>query len=131
MTDKNPNPASPGADPFAIGILTPHFEGIPDAVQPFMEFNAKMQSEFLTLWSHRARAWLDWPERMYSCKTTGDLASAQTEFLSDMQRHYASYCDCVFRDALIEQDELETPAKDDAVEETVQPEPSALPRKAA
>ena len=111
MTAKKQTPPASGKDPFSIGILTPHFENIPDVVQPMVQFGAKLHSEFLTLWSHRAQAWLACPETFTGCKTAQDVAEAQTTFFTAMQRDYASYFDRVLRDTLIEQDEYTEPEK--------------------
>lgn len=125
MTAKKQTPPASGKDPFSIGILTPHFENIPDVVQPMVQFGAKLHSEFLTLWSQRAQAWLACPETFSGCKTAQDLTEAQTGFFSTMQHDYAGYFDRVLRDTLIEQEEYTEPkeAKEvarETAEETAQ-----------
>lgn len=117
MTERKTETAPKGTVGFTSPILTPHLEGIPEFAKPFEELTTKLQREFLTLWSNRAQAWIDWPGTFVACKTPTDLAQAQGEFLTSMQKHYATYCDCVFRDTLIEQDQLdeaanETPERD-------------------
>lgn len=107
MTEKKTKTHPKGPVGFTSAILTPHLEGVPEFAQPFEEIAAKLQREFLTLWSNRAQAWIDWPETFFACKTPADVAQAQGEFLMTMQKHYAAYCDCVFRDTLVEQDELD------------------------
>ncbi len=109
MTEQKTKNPPPGPAGFVSAILTPHLEGVPEFAIPFEQTAAKLQSEFLTLWSHRAQAWINWPEQMSRCTTMADLAQAQGEFLTAMQKDYATYCDCVFRDTLIEQDDLGEP----------------------
>lgn len=110
-----------------LGIPAPQIEGVPEAVRPFVEIGMKMQSEFLELCGHRARAWLDWPEKYCGCKTVDDLTKAQSDYLTRMQRDYAHFLDGVLRDTMIEQDEFEEEAQD----EESQPETGDLQREAA
>ena len=69
-----------------LGLPTPKLEGVPEAVRSFVEVGMKMQSEVLELCGHRARAWLDWPEKYCACKTMDDLTTAQSGYLTRMQR---------------------------------------------
>lgn len=109
-----------------LDLPTPQIEGIPEAVQPFVEIGMKMQSEILELCGHRALAWLDWSQTCGSCKTAKDLASAQSDYLTRMQRDYAHFVDCILQDAMIEQDEFE-----DTAEVKVRDETGAQHREAA
>jgi hypothetical protein len=93
-----------GAAGLASPIPVPRLEGIPEIMQPAFELGAKLQSEFVCLWCHRAQAWLNLPSRMATCKTPTDFVSVQGDFLNEMQLHYAQYVDGVLRDCLIEQD---------------------------
>lgn len=126
MTEKKTKTRPQGPVGFTSAILTPHLEDIPEFAKPFEEMAAKLQREFLTLWSNRAQAWIDWPEQMCQCSSVTDLAQAQGEFLTTMQKHYATYCDCVFRDTLVEQDEL-----DEADEETPERDTGPVHKQAA
>jgi hypothetical protein len=94
-----------------LGIPAPRIEGIPEAIRPFVEIGMKMQSDVIELCGHRARAWLDWPDTCSSCKTVEDLTSAQSDYLTCMQRDYAHFMDGVLRDTMIEQDEYEEDAE--------------------
>lgn len=130
MTAKNPTPPTYSKDPFSFGAFTPSFESLPDTVQPMMQFGTKFQSEFMALCSQRSQAWLGWPEVFVACETVTDIAEAQTNFFTAMQRDYARYFDCILRDTLIEQDEFTEQ------EETVEPakdtdQPAVTHRKAA
>lgn len=107
MANKHATRPNTAEDGFSIGILTPHLEGIPQTVQPLFEYGAKLQSEFLTLWSHRAQAWLNWPKQALGCRTTADLVETQGAFLTTMQRHYREYFDAVLQDTPLRRDELE------------------------
>lgn len=115
----DPQTGGPARDVFAAGLLVPRFEGIPEAAQPFVKLAAHLQSEFLTLWSHRANAWLEWPQQACKCRTMADLTQAQGEFLTTMRRHYSDYFDAVLKDAMIEPEALE--------EEEPQPEKAPEP----
>lgn len=94
-------------DAFGICIPTPRLQGVPDVFQSFVELGAKLQSELISLWSHRAEAWLNWPFRLIACKTATDVTQAQLAFVDEMRHHYALFADGMLRDALIEQEELE------------------------
>ena len=109
-----------------FGLPIPKLEGVPEAVRPFVEVGMKMQSEVLELCGHRARAWLDWPEKYCACKTMDDLTTAQSGYLTRMQRDYAHYLDCVLKDTLIEQDEFEEDVQDEGSQiETGEPHAKA------
>jgi len=109
-----------------LGLPTPKLEGVPEAVRSFVEVGMKMQSEVLELCGHRARAWLDWPEKYCACKTMDDLTTAQSGYLTRMQRDYAHYLDCVLKDTLIEQDEFEEDVQDEGSQiETGEPHAKA------
>jgi hypothetical protein len=109
-----------------LGLPTPKLEGVPEAIQPFIEVGMKIQSEILGLCGHRARAWLDWPEKYCACKTMDDLTTAQSDYLTGMQRDYAQLLDGILRDALIEQDEFEEDEQDEGSQsETGEPHAKA------
>ncbi len=90
-----------------LPLPAPQLEGIPEAVRPFVEMGMKLNSEFLELCGHRARAWLDWPDDYSSCKTTEDLTEAQNTYFTRMQHDYAHFLDGILRDTMIEQEEFE------------------------
>lgn len=98
--------AAPAASGLTSPIPVPRLEGIPEIMQPAFEFGARLQSECVSLWCHRAQAWLNLPSCMATCKSPTDVASVQGDFLGEMQHHYAQFVDGVLRDSLIEQDEF-------------------------
>jgi hypothetical protein len=114
-----------------VGIPTPKLEGVPEAFRPFFEVGMKMQSELFELCGHRCNAWLDWPEQYCTCKTMEDLTTAQSEYLTRMQRDYSQFLDCILRDTLIEQDEFEEEAEDKAQDKQSQPKTEVPHREAA
>jgi len=87
----------------------PFLEDMPGAMQGMFQASAELQSEFLTLWSHRAQAWLNWPKQMMACKDMADLTEAQGKFLTTMQRHYKEYCDCMMKDRLVTPERVFSP----------------------
>jgi hypothetical protein len=116
---------------FPTRFLTPHIEGIPEAVQPFVQIGTKMQSEWLTLVGRRAEAWLDWPERLCKCSTANDVAEAQTAFLETMQHDYAAWLDGILRDTMIEQEELDEETPEAKAAEETAPNEAPPHREAA
>lgn len=82
-------------------IPMPFLDDMPGAMRSIFDTSAEIQSEFLTLWSHRAQAWLNWPKQMMACKDFSDLTEAQGKFLTTMQRHYKEYCDSVIKDTMV------------------------------
>ena len=92
------------------GISMPFLDDMPALTHSFFEKSAELQSEFLTLWSHRAQAWLNWPKQFLTCKDPGDLMEMQNRFLTTMQRHYRDYFDSVLKDSLIRAE----PVQDDS-----------------
>ncbi len=110
-----------------IRIPAPEIEGVPEAFRPFVEISMKMQSEFMELWGHRSRAWLEWPEDYSNCKTMEDLTSAQSDYLARLQHDYAHFMNGILRDTMIEQDEFEEQVED----EKLQPQTGATRREAA
>lgn len=90
-----------GGNPTAIPML--FLEEMPDAMRSLLDQSARLQSEFLTLCTHRAQAWLNWPKQMLACKNPSDLLDAEGAFLTTMQRHYREYFDSILHDVQIEQ----------------------------
>ena len=105
-TKKNAAPPKSKQD-LIFGLPTPQLDTIPEAMRPACEIGMKVQSDALELWSHRARAWMDWPETFYACKTVDELTKAQGEYLGQMQRDYAHFTDGMLRHMMIEQTPLD------------------------
>lgn len=80
------------------GMPAPLFENMPETMKTVFDQSAKLQSELLTLWSHRAQAWLNWPKQMLACKDPTDVVEAEGVFVKTMQRHYREYFDSVMHD---------------------------------
>ena len=95
-----------------VGLPTLQLDTIPEAMRPACEIGMKVQSDALELWSHRARAWMNWPETFYACKTVDELTRAQGEYFGQMQRDYAHFTDGMLRHMMIEQQPLDN--QDDA-----------------
>ena len=58
-----------------------------------------IQSEFLALCTKRTAAYLDLPRQLSACRSPSDLVEEQIDFLTTMQRNYASYAEAVLRTA--------------------------------
>jgi hypothetical protein len=73
-----------------------------------------IQSEFLTLWNHRASAYLDLPRQISACRSPTELVEEQIKFLTDMQRDYSDYASAVLRKAqpALEQAERSLPVEE-------------------
>lgn len=78
-----------------------------EPVRSLVHAATSVQSEFVTLWTKRAAAYLDLPRQVSACKSPSDLVEEQIKFLTTMQRNYASYAEAVLRMAepVIEQAE--------------------------
>lgn len=120
-----------GSEGLYVGIPAPKLEGVPEPVRPFIKIGMKMQSEFLELCGHRFNAWLDWQEKYSTCKTMEDLTTAQSGYLAKMQHDYAHFLDCILRDSLIEQDELEVVEEEEQNQKDSQLESDTPHREAA
>ncbi len=107
MSTKKKTDGPAGRRDMTFGLPTPQLDHIPDAVRPVCELGMKVQSDTMELWSHRARAWMDWPETLSTCKTFDDLTRAQGEYLARMQKDYAHFTDGMLRHLMIEQDTFE------------------------
>jgi hypothetical protein len=81
-----------------------------EPIRTLVHTATSVQSEFLTLWTKRAAAYLDLPRQVSACKSPSDLVDEQIEFLTTMQRNYANYAEAVLRAAkpAIEQAERDT-----------------------
>lgn len=83
------------------GSPLPFLDDMPETMKSMLNANARLQSDFLTLWSHRAHAWLNWPKQVLSCKDAADLVNAEGTFLTAMHHHYREYFDSVMQDTLM------------------------------
>ncbi|MDA7949041.1 MAG: hypothetical protein MPJ78_16385 [Hyphomicrobiaceae bacterium] len=101
-TKKNAAPPKSRQD-LIFGLPTPQLDTVPEAMRPVCQIGMQLQSDALELWSHRARAWMDWPETFFACKTVDDLTKAQGEYLGQMQRDYAHFTDGMLRHIMVEQ----------------------------
>lgn len=81
-----------------------------DPIRTMVQTATSVQSEFLTLWTKRAAAYLDLPRQVSACKSPSDLVEEQIKFLTTMQRNYANYAEAVLRMSkpAIEQAERDT-----------------------
>jgi hypothetical protein len=100
---------------WTIGIPAPRVDQIPEAMRPFVEMSLKLQSECMELYGHRAKAWAEWPPTFFACRCTEDLAEAQRDYITRMQKDYAAYFDGILRDTMIEAEEY---VEDDGNSET-------------
>ena len=126
---KNPFAGMPfnGSDTFS-GLLTPQLEGVPDSVQPLLEFASRAQSEVMTFWSQRAQACMELPGQLAACRSATDLARAQIDFMTVLQRDCTDFVEALMRDSLVAPEVL-----DEDVDESGQieaaPEPGTAPDK--
>jgi len=90
------------------GGALPFLNDMPETVHSMLDANARLQSDFLTLWSHRAHAWLNWPKQVLSCKDAADLVNAEGTFLTAMHHHYREYFDSVMHDTLMHKNGKQT-----------------------
>ena len=81
-----------------------------EPIRTLVQTATSVQSEFLTLWTKRAAAYLDLPRQVSACKSPSDLVEEQIKFLTTMQRNYANYAEAVLRMSkpAIEQAERDT-----------------------
>jgi len=113
-----------------FGLPTPRLDSVPETIRPFCELGMKVQSDTLSLWGHRARAWMDWPETFTTCKTLDDLTKAQGEYFGQLQRDYAHFAEGMLKRMMIEQDTLDD--QDGEVEEKqAEPEDTTVHKVAA
>lgn len=132
MTESKQTGQTPASQRFDFGLPVPKLDGsIPEAVRPFFEAGLKAQSQLLELCGHRVRAWFDWPEKFFACKTIDDLTTAQSDYFVRMQRDYAAFVDGVLRSAIIEQEELEEGVEEESEGETPSEKTETLHREAA
>lgn len=68
-----------------------------EPVRSLVQAATSVQSEFMTLWTQRAAAYLDLPRQVSACKSPSDLVEEQIKFLATMQRNYATYAEAVLR----------------------------------
>ena len=128
---KNETPNQPqDKKDLLFGLPTPRLDGIPEPMRPFCEMGMKAQSDMLALWGHRARAWMDWPETLGTCKTLGDLTKAQKGYLDGMQRDYAHFTQGMLQRMMIEQDTLDD-QEGEVLDEQAAPEDTPLQKVAA
>ncbi len=111
-------------DACGAGLLMPRADILPDAVQPFFELGTKLQSEFMTLMSHRAQACMDWPRQLVACRSATDLARLQIDFLTGLQRDYVDCLDAVMSDALVAQDPPDDMDETGGTQAKAKPKPS-------
>lgn len=123
MTESTHN----GKNVLSVGIPAPCIECVPEAMKPVFEMGMKLQADCLELCGHRARAWLEWPEKFMTCKNLDDLTRAQGEYVAKMQHNYAHFFDGILHHTMIEQDELE----EDEDGTQAMPEATPLHREAA
>ena len=71
-----------------------------DPIRTLVQTATSVQSEFLTLWTRRAAAYLDLPRQVSTCRSPNDLIEEQITFLNTMQRNYADYAEAVLRIAM-------------------------------
>ena len=70
-----------------------------EPVRIIVQTAASVQSEFLTLWTKRAAAYLDLPRQLSACRSPSELVEEQVKFLTTMQRNYANYADAILHTA--------------------------------
>jgi len=92
---------------------------------------ASVQSEFLTLWTKRAAAYLDLPRQVSACKSPSDLVEEQIEFLTTMQRNYANYAEAVLRTAKPAIERIERDTAGDGRGQKAQPQREQRPHQQA
>ena len=90
----------------------------------FAQVTARCQGEYLNLFSRRAAAYLEIPERLSHCKTPVDLWREQISFLATMQRHYFEATQNLMAAAIQESAAMESE------EGGTQATPESLPRSA-
>lgn len=113
-----------------FGLPKPQLDSVPDAIRPYCELGLKIQADTLELWSHRARAWMDWPETFTTCKTLDELTKAQGEYFGQMQRDYAHFAEGMLQRMMIERNTLDD--QDSKVEEEpVAPQDTTVHKVAA
>lgn len=88
-----------------IGLATTRLDHMPEAFRPLIELGMKLQSDWMELFGHRAKAWAEWPQTLANCKDMDDLTQAQRDYVVTMQHDYAQFLDRYLQDAMIEQDE--------------------------
>lgn len=126
MSEQKNQTGMTGKTGFPFAFANEFFKLAPGAGWPLEEMAARIQREFLTLWSHRAQAWINWPETACKCSDATELSQAQADFITAMQKDYAEYCDSLLQDALIQQDAL-----DEEPDATKQANIQPLEKKAA
>jgi hypothetical protein len=102
-----------------------------DPIRTMVQTATSVQSEFLTLWTRRAAAYLDLPRQVSTCRSPNDLVEEQITFLNTMQRNYAEYAEAVLRIAMPAIEQGGRDSADDGGAQKAQPKREHRPQEAA
>lgn len=102
-----------------------------EPVRTLVHTATSVQSEFLTLWTKRAAAYLDLPRQVSACRSPSDLVEEQIEFLTTMQRNYADYAEAVLRMAMPAIERIERDTAGDGRGQKAQPQREKSHQQAA
>ena len=102
-----------------------------EPVRTLMHTAASVQSEYLTLCTKRAAAYLDLPRQVSACRSPSDMIEEQIKFLTTMQRNYANYSDAVLRMAQPALEQAERTTAGDGRGQKAQQQREHKPQQAA